>query len=117
MGTGAGQIAIDSRGRVSCRTPARCRSTLVPTVLGSLNGAIARIQTARFDGATASSVCSDCYVTRVIVRRRGADGGLTTNVYVWTAIDEVPDDVRQVHAAIRSAAILPDVLRAQWREG
>jgi hypothetical protein len=118
LGTGAGQVAISSAGDAECTPPARCRRSIAAASLAALDEAVRAVRTSGWGAPPNTRLCSDCYLTRLTLWTRQADGSIAVGVYEWTPVDAaaLPGDVRRVYAELRqSADVSPIPQRAQFR--
>jgi hypothetical protein len=119
LGTGAGTIALDSTGRLTCTAPARCQGRLSSSAAEGIAASIAARRTLGWAPPQDQSTCSDCYTTTMTVRTRVKDGAEAVSVYTWSDVTfaDVPDDVKHLYRLIRAEAARPPVaLRARFHQ-
>jgi hypothetical protein len=99
-GAGGGRFAVDSSRQVRCALR-ECGPAVAEDAHGRIAGTIAALRSTSWSAGR--SVCSDCYVIRMTVRRRTASGSDVANVYTWTVADAsvIPADVQAIYDAMR----------------
>ena len=103
MGTGRGNVTVNSDGRLTCSRPG-CAPTLPRGRVRQIAALIAAIDEPVWVVA-AKSLCSDCFETTMTVRRR--DGDIQrSNRTRWDDRQRVPAPVRDLLEAIAGSSTL-----------
>ena len=104
-GRGKGGVVAQWDGTLACTPPlAPCGKALTGESLVKLE-ALVNALTAPNEPAASRGVCSDCFVTTLVVKRPAADGGVVVMSYRWNDVEfaALPPAVRQLHAAVMGA--------------
>jgi hypothetical protein len=102
-GAGKGEIAITSRGSVSCNPPhAQCSHELTPEALRGLMQMVTLAKPSAWS-KPAISGCMDCYMTLLALRRREPDGKEHAYFALW-------DDATEKNAPFEAQGIYKRVV-------
>lgn len=104
-GRGSGGLTVTSEGRLtSTMVEAACEAILQPPVLETLTQ-LARSARPFNQVEFNTSVCSDCYTTSMVLRRRESDGSERTYVAYWddSTKKNIPAEIIKIYDAIQSA--------------
>jgi hypothetical protein len=98
LGNGKGGAAINSEGAAVCIAPQTCATT-VGHLIDATTTAIAQTRTESWNAPFPAMLCTDCFVTRVTVRRRLSDMSEQVTVFAWTdgSATSVPSDIRALY--------------------
>jgi hypothetical protein len=99
-GAGAGRFAVDSSRQIRCAAR-ECGPAMADEAHGRIAATITALRSTSWSAGR--SVCSDCYVIRMTVRRRTARDADVSSVYTWTAAETstIPADVQAIYDAMR----------------
>jgi hypothetical protein len=99
-GAGRGNFAVSSEGRKACSPPSRCIKDFVPSVFKPLVDAIrpGYVTIVR----PPVSLCNDCFVTTVVIRRRDGNGVHHVFTATWDDVTRsvIPPEVIQIYEAV-----------------
>lgn len=105
-GAGKGEIAITSKGSVSCNPPhAKCSNELTPEALQGLMQMVTLAKPSGWSGSAISS-CMDCYITLLALRRRESDGKERAYFAFWddTTQKSSPFEAQWIYKRVVSLA-------------
>lgn len=104
-GRGRGSLTVTSEGRLtSTVTEATCEAELESPVLEAL-ARLARAARPFSEVGINTSVCSDCYTTSIVLRRRESDGSEQRYVAYWddSTKKKMPAEIIKIYDAVLNA--------------
>jgi hypothetical protein len=100
FGMGQGNFAVSSEGRKACSPPEKCTKDLIVAAFKPLVDAIqpGNVTITR----PLPSLCNDCYVRTIVIRRRDSKGVLHIYAASWDDLskDAIPREVVQIYEAV-----------------
>ena len=104
-GRGRGNFAVRVDGVTACTPPMQC-ATLAPHQLSPVANAVGQLITERWTPEPSRSVCNDCVLTTMTLRKRDANGVDVMRTFSWTEVtwEQVPRDVGGIYQAVMELA-------------
>ena len=101
-GSGTGDIAVSSQGRILCSSPAmHCAKSFTASTLQPLIETIPP-RTVTIAGRSTTGMCNDCVSRTIVITRRDNRGSVHTYTASWNDLSQgaVPQDVIKLYESV-----------------